>query len=129
MCGFELVDALVRRSRISAHFFAAGSGARPYLVGGSFGARTMLEHLTVMLGVRVVVAARFELLDIDESKKKVATLFAAAFIDQLEDEALAATSTMNEHIFEGDELMEMRAHLELAPTRQLAHATIREAIV
>src|ERR1051326_7339691 len=105
MCGFELVDARTRRSRFSAHFFGARAATRPELVGGSFGARTMLEPRPFILGVRVVIAVFSQLLDIEKSRKEVPTIFSAAFIDQLEDEALTAAGAMNEHVFECDQLV------------------------
>src|SRR6266508_1775546 len=83
-----------------------------------------------MLGVAsrpLVVISEFA--RVDETDHEWLPALALSAIQQLEHEALTAPSAMDEHVFESDQLREMRPYLEVTPTGCLADVAAGEAIL
>lgn len=98
-------------------------------MGGSPRARTQLVLTVLMLGVGLRPLVVGQGGDIDETREERAAVLPLPIVEQLIDEALPAAAAMHEHVLEGDQLVQMRAHLEVRPARQLADAAIREAVI
>src|SRR5262249_430703 len=62
-----------------------------------------------------VVGDLAELLDIDEAGQEGPAILPLAIVEKLVDEALTAAAAVHEDVFERDELVEVRPHLEVRP--------------
>ena len=83
----------------------------------SLGATWMLQVGISMLLLSVVVM--FQRLHIDQAHQERLAVATRAVIQQLVHEALAATATMHEHVFQLFELVHVHLHLEVRPARRI----------